>query len=129
MYKNWDELKEKLLQIVLEYNEEYKKRLEFELKEIDKQGANDYWLEIINASNKYDHNKNGLVLPFLLKITDIDPIKGEPKLFVNGEDLEIDGVEITLENGVVIRTSEHTMIKTKRGYIKAVDLSENDELE
>jgi DNA polymerase III alpha subunit len=32
-------------------------------------------MDLINSNKKYNHNKNGLVLPFLFNITDIDPIK------------------------------------------------------
>jgi len=53
---------------------EYKDRLLFEFKEINKQGASDYWVELLNAEKTFDHNDNGLVLPWLLGITRIDPI-------------------------------------------------------
>jgi DNA polymerase-3 subunit alpha len=54
---------------------EYASRLAFELREIIKQGANDYWLDLIKARRKFDVNPNGLVLPFVLGITTVDPIK------------------------------------------------------
>lgn len=56
------------------YSAEYKTRLDFEIKEIEKQGANDYWVGIVTSDKKFDKNKNGLVLPFLLGVTSVDPI-------------------------------------------------------
>jgi len=128
MYKNWSELKQDAIKKISKYDKEYQDRLEFELKEIDKQGANDYWLDIINSDDKYDTNKNGLVLPYIFNVTNIDPIKGQKKLYINGDESIIDGIEITLENGTVINASSNTLIKTKRGFIHAKHLSENDEL-
>jgi len=58
-----------------ELNGEYKDRLLFEFKEIDKQGAAGYWIKLIEEEQTFDHNENGLVLPWLLGITDIDPIE------------------------------------------------------
>jgi hypothetical protein len=125
---NWEEVKNIAYTKVKNYSDEYTKRLDFEFKEIIKQGANDYWLDIINNEKKYDHNKNGLVLPFLLGLTDIDPIKGEKKLLINGDDFKINGIEIILDNGTTICCSEDTLVKTTNGFIKAKDLSEGDEV-
>lgn len=58
---------------------EYKTRLAFEIKEINKQGANNYWVRLYNSGKKFSHNNNGLVLPLLLGITDVDPIKSGKK--------------------------------------------------
>jgi len=55
--------------------QEYKDRLKFEIKEITKQGANNYWVRLYNTGATFDHNKNGLVFPYLLGITNVDPIK------------------------------------------------------
>lgn len=56
----------------------YLKRLEFELKEIEQQGANRYWTDTLNHNKKFNHNKNGLLLPWLLRRltdeADKDPI-------------------------------------------------------
>ncbi|MHA2403770.1 MAG: helix-hairpin-helix domain-containing protein, partial [Candidatus Kariarchaeaceae archaeon] len=40
-----------------------------------KQGTEDYWIDLFESETKFDHNKNGLVLPFLLDLTDVDPIE------------------------------------------------------
>jgi DNA polymerase-3 subunit alpha len=64
---------------------EYSTRLDFELKEIEKQAASDYFMQMIVDKKKYDTNKNGLVLPFLLKITSVDPIANGIKHVVNYE--------------------------------------------
>lgn len=74
MIKNWEEL-EKIVTDACPKNDEYINRLNFEIKEIIKQGANEYWIDLANSDKKFDHNKNGLVIAYLLKITDIDPIK------------------------------------------------------
>jgi len=71
----WKEIKQKVLDLVIQYPVEYCNRLDYEIAEIEKQGLNDYWVELIATNNKFEHNKNGLVLPFLLGITTIDPIK------------------------------------------------------
>lgn len=73
----WEKIQRATLKKLLDLKlpPEYKERLVFEFKEIDKQGANDYWLDLIESNAKYDHNDNGLVLPWLLGITDIDPIE------------------------------------------------------
>lgn len=59
---------------------EYLRRLKFELKEIDKQGANTYWIELFNQGHKYDTNDNGLVLPWLLGMTKVDPLDNDHKI-------------------------------------------------
>jgi len=51
----------------------YIQLLEFEYEEIKKQGAEQYWIDIIKSKKKFKTNKNMLVLPFLLKLTNIDP--------------------------------------------------------
>lgn len=128
MWSDWDALLDEARSRAAENGEIYTEKLEFENKEIIKQGANEYWMDLINDGNKFDHNDNGLVLPWLFKITDIDPVIGQTKLFVSGDDQKIDGVEITLENGATVSTSKDTKIKTKRGYVAAKDLLEDDEV-
>ncbi|MFW6225574.1 MAG: hypothetical protein ACOC3V_01280 [bacterium] len=128
MYNSWREIIEYAYEKAKNYPEEYINRLRLEEIEIDKQGANQYWIDIANSDKKFEDNKNGLVIAFLINATDIDPIKGQRKLFVNGDDQKIDGIEIVLDNGSTISTSCDTLIKTLRGFIKAKDLSENDEV-
>jgi DNA polymerase III alpha subunit len=70
----WKEMKEFALTKCKEYGDEYQKRLRFEITEIEKQGAGDYWVKIIENGKTYETNKNGLVLPFMLGITTADPI-------------------------------------------------------
>ena len=55
----------------------YKSRLEFELSEIDKQGAFGYWENILNEEKKFKENPNRLVLPWLLGLVDDDPLDGQ----------------------------------------------------
>jgi DNA polymerase-3 subunit alpha len=54
---------------------EYIERLRFEFKQIELQGAGDYWVDIYEKNQRTETNKNGLVLPLLLGLTNIDPIK------------------------------------------------------
>ncbi len=57
----------------------YKSRFTAEIKEIEKQGANAYWVQLVADGHKYESNKNGLVLPWLLDMTNIDPLTAEHK--------------------------------------------------
>ncbi len=52
----------------------YLERLKFELAEIDKQGANAYWIGLVNSNKKFKTNPNMLVLPWILGMVDQDPI-------------------------------------------------------
>jgi DNA polymerase-3 subunit alpha len=74
---NWKEIKTKAIDAVKVNNLsiEYARRLKYEIKEIEKQGANKYWTDKLTENKCIDSNKNGLVLPFLLKLTSVDPIK------------------------------------------------------
>jgi intein/homing endonuclease len=72
---NWQEIKEQATNKASLLGETYVKRLEYEIAEIEKQGANDYWVDLVTSSKKFDHNKNGLIIAYLLNLTDIDPIK------------------------------------------------------
>lgn len=77
MIEEWADLKKLAIMFLKKkkLGQAYADRLKVELKEIDKQGAGNYWTMIFNERKKYDHNKNGLVLPFLLGLTSIDPIQ------------------------------------------------------
>ena len=71
----WDDIVKYAKREADKLGPEYTKRLEFEINEIEKQAASEYYIQLLNDKKKYDTNKNGLVLPFILKITNIDPIK------------------------------------------------------
>jgi DNA polymerase III alpha subunit len=77
LVESWKDLVVLAVKVCKELNlsKEYNSRLVFELKEIDKQGANNYWIRLYNSATKFEHNNNGLVLPFLLGITNVDPIQ------------------------------------------------------
>ena len=126
----WPEISEIAILKAKKLGEEYTKRVIYELAEIDKQGASDYWSSLIESGKSFDHNKNGLVLPLIFGITNIDPIKGEKKLFINDEESSIlrQGIEIILENGEKIFTSPDTLIKTSDGFVKASELTTDHEL-
>ena len=106
----------------------YKERLEFEFKEIEKQATQEYWEEITKAGKKFTHNKNGLVLPWILGVTPIDPIEGEQVSYAGDGNIEMDGVEIELENGSRVSFSPRTLVRTKRGLVAAADLVASDEI-
>jgi len=74
---NWDQLKKLALKnyLALKLSQEYFERLKFEIKEIEKQGTNEYWISNYIAGKKWDTNPSGLVIPFLLGMTVVDPIK------------------------------------------------------
>lgn len=52
----------------------HKQRLKFEIAEIDKQGANSYWLGLVRDDCKFDKNPNHLILPWLLDMVETDPV-------------------------------------------------------
>lgn len=78
MLKNWIQIADEA-QVLLrdkELGELYQKRLDFELQEIDKQGANIYWTNLINSNIKFKSNPNHLLLPWLYGLVSEDPIVG-----------------------------------------------------
>lgn len=69
-------------------NERHRKRLEWELKEIDVQSKADYFLELYK--NKVRHqNQNNIIVPFILDICDEFDIDRDPN-FVQGDMPDID---------------------------------------
>ena len=95
---SWDELLAITAKKVRRLPEEYLKRFKFEIKEINKQGANDYWTDLYNSEQKFDHNNNGLVFAWLLGITNIDPIKNNIEHIVESQsdmpDIDLDFLPI-----------------------------------
>jgi len=70
------------------HGDEYVDRLEKERSEIEKQGAEQYWIDLLKSGTTFSTNKNGLVLPFVLRITDVDPIKDKvPHLIKRDPDM------------------------------------------
>jgi DNA polymerase-3 subunit alpha len=70
----WDELKKSAIIQCKKLGAQYLERIVFEIKEIEKQGLNQVWLDYISEGKHWDINPNGLVLPWLLKLTPIDPV-------------------------------------------------------
>lgn len=126
----WIDIKKQALKAYInrKLDSEYLDKLKFEFKEIEKQGAEDYWINLLSSGKHYKENKNGLLLPWLLDITTVDPIVGESKLMVNDGDINIDCIEIILEDGRSIQISEYTKILTNRGFLLAKELLESDEI-
>lgn len=77
--KNWAALAKKAILACAKQKlgQEYKDRLKREIKEITKQGANNYWVRLYNSGQKFEENKNGLVFPYLLGVTNVDPVEAE----------------------------------------------------
>jgi len=70
----------------------YIKLLEFELKEIKKQGAEQYWVDVFKSGKKFKTNNNLLILPYLLKMTTVNP-SDNPKILPrldNKLDIDLD---------------------------------------
>jgi DNA polymerase III alpha subunit len=71
----WDVLRDTAVKKAIELGNEYHNRIIIEIKEIEKQGLNNYWVSCLMEGKKWDTNPNGLVLPYVLKMTSVDPIK------------------------------------------------------
>lgn len=70
----WDDIAREARAIAATKGRQYVDHLEFEIAEIDKQATNIYWVNTVAAKKTFNHNKNSLVLPFLLGLTEIDPV-------------------------------------------------------
>jgi len=90
----WKNVQRLALTKARELGKEYLDRLMFEFKEIDKQALNQYWLDLLESGKKYETNKHGLVLPYVLGITNIDPvesgIKADVEYQVDYPDVDLD---------------------------------------
>ncbi len=124
----WSEIKAKTMAAIESSGlpDQYRERLEFEFKEVEKQATQEYWEDAVKAKKTFVKNKNGLVLPWILGMTKIDPIEGEKVIYVGDGNVEMDGIEIEIENGKRIPISSRTMVRTQRGLISATDLVEGD---
>lgn len=76
----WQDIEKFARSKVSTLDQVYIKRLGFEIDEINKQGANAYWVNLIGK--KFKNNPNQLLLPWLLGMVDVDPIsnRSEPML-------------------------------------------------
>lgn len=83
--KNWNDLveasKRRLNELSL--GDIYSERLEFELKEIAKQGANQKWINYAIDKKRFASNPNHLVLPWLLGMVEEDPIASRKEPMLN----------------------------------------------
>lgn len=61
----------------------YIDRFKFEIKEIEKQGAIAYWVNLYTDKKRFSTNPNGLVLPWLLGMVDEDPIANRTTPLLN----------------------------------------------
>src|SRR5581483_2958572 len=76
----YEALKEKNL----DNQEEYLKRFEYEIKEIEAKDMQDYFLDLYNKKEKYE-NENNLLTPYLLSICDDFDISKEPATVDQGD--------------------------------------------
>lgn len=121
----WELIKKTARKRAEKLGERYSDRLEIEIKEIEKQGANDMWVDLFKKQTKSKTNDNGLVLPLLLNLTKIDPIVGTQKIMIgDNKGKTMDAVEIELDNGRKVVVSPYTMVSTTEGSIQAKDLRE-----
>lgn len=79
---NWDQVKRLATDALSESgisdgDSEYARRLVFEFEEIEKQATQNYWVTAVSEGRKFTHNDHGLVLPWILGLTDINPVRGE----------------------------------------------------
>lgn len=74
----WDVVRERAVSALAERGLDgiYRKRLDFEISEVDKQGASSYWTGLVRDNCRFDKNPNKLVLPWLLGMVDDDPVAG-----------------------------------------------------
>lgn len=81
---SWDDIIERARAAIKDrgLGDEYVARLEFELSEIDKQGAGAYYLNFVSDGKRFDTNPNHLLLPWLLGLlvgdADRDPLQYRP---------------------------------------------------
>lgn len=125
---NWQDIKLSALNWAKEKAAEYEQRLLFEFSEIEKQATQEYWEDLVKKNKKFNKNPNGLILPFALGITDVDPIHGDNVAYIGDGRFEIEGIEIELENGKKINMSLNTKIKTSRGMVAAEELLPTDDV-
>ena len=97
---NWNELKTNLESLVSEYGSSYKKRLLFEISEIEKQGAETYWTNLHLNNKKFEKNVNKLLIPYLLGMVSEDPVSNRNTPVLN-----------------VVRASKVMDYKEKHGFL------------
>ena len=71
---SWESITDSAIIAAQGLGEEYVERLNFELKEIDKQGANQRWINYVIDGKKFGSNPKNLVFPWLLGMVEEDPI-------------------------------------------------------
>ena len=73
---SWNKLKKMALSLAEKkgLSDDYLDRLKKEIKEVEKQGAQNRWIGLFNDNYKYKTNENGLVFPWLLKMTSMEAV-------------------------------------------------------
>ena len=72
--ENWEQLKDHVKTKIINRPELYQERLQFEISEIEKQGAERYWLDLVKDGKSFKTNPNKLLLPYLLNMISDDPL-------------------------------------------------------
>lgn len=132
--------------------EEYENRLDYEIKVINDKGYIDYFLvfwDLVKWAKDNDiycgpgrgcFTPNSLVRLFDGSIKEIQNVQQGDKIIGRfGEDeveyvwiyeVEEELVKLTLENGKeIICTFDHEILTNNRGYVRAIDLTEDDDLQ
>jgi hypothetical protein len=71
---NWQEIKQHVYDKIVGLDQVYRNRLDFEILEIEKQGAEAYWVKVSQSGQSGLKNPNKLLLAFLLGVCDEDPV-------------------------------------------------------
>jgi hypothetical protein len=128
---DWPELEKLIARTYLNKKlpKEYWDRLKIEILEIKKQGVNAFWVDNFNAKKTWPENPNGLVLPWLLGMTSIDPITTK---FVYKEDETGEASEmliLTLENGTKVEIPKNLRVLLNDNTTKSInELEVGDDL-
>lgn len=131
--------------------EEYEKRLEYEINVIDNKGYIDYFLvfwDLVKWAKKngiYCGPGRGCFLPDSKVVMDNDNKKNIQEVKVGDivknyfvekaevekiweYDIDEDIIELEFDNGTIIKCTQDHKIFTKRGWVEAKNLTENDEI-
>lgn len=84
----WEDLKQVLFLRVSDLSDNHKKKLKFEIDEIEKQGFEAYWIKAYEDNNKYASNPNKVLIPYLLGMVSEDPVDNNMLLSTKFSDVQ-----------------------------------------
>jgi DNA polymerase-3 subunit alpha len=116
---DWEQLKKKAVIdcVYKKLSTEYIDRIKFEVREIEKQGLNQYWVDAFVENKKWDVNPNGLVFPWILGMTPIDPIRDNIKHNIS---YQTDFPDIDLDFLPLARATIKEFASKKYGHVCSV---------